>query len=257
MPWLTQQLWQSLQSARTHKRLFLCTYSHVNLGKQNFGLKCQDAFVFWSQRREDVILALSTVQYSSVFPVMPSTFPSKLSSPKSPWQRTCLYPFLCQNWHYKKHLLPGCEQCWQLKTQQTDVKVVLFNTLWPPAACFLSFTLEKLFISLFIISRPCIHIVKIIIFCTWFCYKLGHKNEKQWPGFEFKEIITILFSCHVFFVFYLQGFLDLRFALYYLVWCQQNRGRGWQWSGVLQKTEGCASRIRESEKQRKVGVSLA
>lgn len=45
--------------------------------------------------------------------------------------------------------------------------------------------------------------------------------------------------------FFLQGFLDLRFAVYYLVWCQQNRGRGWQWSGVLRKTEGCASRITE------------
>lgn len=64
-----------------------------------------------------------------------------------------------------------------------------------------------------IIRHPCMCIVKIIIFCTIFCYKLGHKNEEQCPGFEFKEIITILFSCHVF----LQGFLDLRFAVYYLV----------------------------------------
>lgn len=96
-------------------------------------------------------------------------------------------------------------------------------------------------VYIIIISRPCMRIVKIIIFCTILCYKLGHKNEEQCPGFEFKEIITILFSCHVF----LQGFLDLRFAVYYLVWCQQNRGRGWQWNGVLRKTEGCASRIRE------------
>lgn len=73
---------------------------------------------------------------------------STLSSSKSPWQRTCWYPLLCQNWHCKKHLLPGCEQCWLLKAQQTDVKVVLFNTLWPPVVCFLSLTLETLFISL-------------------------------------------------------------------------------------------------------------
>lgn len=121
------------------------------------------------------------------------------------------------------------------------------------SCCVFSITYLGDIIYMVIISRLCIHIVKIIIFCTLFHYKLGHKNEEQWPGFEFKEIITILFSCHVF----LQGFLDLRFAVYYLVWCQQNRGRGWQWSGVLWKTEGCASRIRESKKQRRVGVSLA
>lgn len=52
-----------------------------------------------------------------------------------------------------------------------------------------------------IISRPCIQVVKIIRFCTVFCNKLGQKNEEQWPGFEFKEIITI-FSCHVYFLFF-------------------------------------------------------
>lgn len=67
------------------------------------------------------------------------------------------------------------------------------------SCCVFSITYLGDIVYIIIISRPCIHIVKIIIFCTLFHYKLGHKNEEQWPGFEFKEIITILFSCHVFF----------------------------------------------------------
>jgi len=124
---------------------------------------------------------------------------------------------------------------------------------------FISFCLPWNF-CLYVISHLCMLIVKMIIFCTIFRYKLGHINEERWSGFEFKEIITMFICCHVFNFFFfilIQGFLDLRFAMYYLVWCQRNRGRGWQLRGALWKTEGCANRIRESEKQRRVGISLA
>lgn len=141
-------------------------------------------------------------------------------------------------------LLSGCvKACHSLSDRSESYFVQYFMTL----SCFFPNTYLGNVVYTIIISHPCMHILKIIIFCTIFCYKLGHKNEEQWPGFEFKEIITILFSCHVF----LQGFLDLRFAVYYLVWCQQNRGRGWQWSGVLRKSEACASRIRERVKNRR------
>lgn len=84
-----------------------------------------------------------------------------------------------------------------LKTQKAKLRVNLISIFWPP--CVFPISYLWVIIYIIIISHPCMHIVEIIIFCTIFCYKLGHKNEEQCPGFEFKEIITILFFCHVFF----------------------------------------------------------
>lgn len=95
-------------------------------------------------------------------------------------------------------LLVGCEQL--LTTQSsTDRSEGYFVQHIMTSSCVFPIAYLGDVVYIIIISRPCIRIVKIIIFCTIFCYKLGHKNEEQWPGFEFKEIITILFSCHVFF----------------------------------------------------------
>lgn len=93
-------------------------------------------------------------------------------------------------------LLSGCvKACHSLSDRSESYFVQYFMTL----SCFFPNTYLGNVVYTIIISHPCMHILKIIIFCTIFCYKLGHKNEEQWPGFEFKEIITILFSCHVFF----------------------------------------------------------
>lgn len=64
----------------------------------------------------------------------------------------------------------------------------------------------------------------------------------------------ILLPCFSFF-FFLQGFLDLRFAVYYLVWCQQNRGKGMtmEWC-TAEDWRLCQQDKRESEKQKREGV---
>ena len=75
---------------------------------------------------------------------------STLSSLKSPWQRTCWYSLLCQNWHYKKSCLhfQAVNNFWQLTAPQTEERVILLNVLWPPLQSPLMLTSETSFISL-------------------------------------------------------------------------------------------------------------
>lgn len=99
---------------------------------------------------------------------------------------------------------------------------------WPPGVYLLSLTMATLFII--VISHPCNthcwdnHILYHILL------QIGAQKWRTmaWFWVQRNNNHIILLPCFFYLFIFLQGFLDLRFAVYYLVWCQQNRGRGWQ-----------------------------
>ncbi len=93
-----------------HKCAFSHTYSHLDSHKQNFGLECQVGFCILQPEEGGYNPGshIDTQQSSADFSgsCRAQHFPlSTLSSSKSPWQRTCWYPLLCQSQNYKKSCL--------------------------------------------------------------------------------------------------------------------------------------------------------
>lgn len=108
---------QGLEVADTHTHTYrdtqMCILIHLlthRFTQTKLLAAVSSGFCILEQRREGIILAshIDTQQSSADFSgsCRAQHFPlSTLSSSKSPWQRTCWYPLLCQNRHYKKPCL--------------------------------------------------------------------------------------------------------------------------------------------------------